>query len=168
MQSTLIALTALLAGACCLPAPAGAAAGEAEPTMARETPAETAPHGYVGLAGLTGSIAAGAAESFRGFYDPSPIRVRPFVHLSAMTNGSSVLGVLLADHLAAMLNGHANARSAGEGDGQRLEGVLQEVDGYLRLHILGTNGKGERRSHVALVEMSTPLYRALHTYAETW
>ncbi|MDA8163788.1 MAG: hypothetical protein M0017_01960 [Desulfobacteraceae bacterium] len=168
--SMLVLVAAVLVSALSLHAtPAGAAESPGDPDPARETAAAAAaPSEYSGLAGLVSSIAAQAAEAFRGFYDPSPVRVRPFVHVSAMANDSSALGVMLADQLAAMLNGDANASYARrEGKGQRLEGMLQEVDGYLRIHIIGTNAKGERRSHVALVEMSAPLYRALNTYAET-
>jgi hypothetical protein len=53
--------------------------------------------------------------------------------------------------------------AAGE-EGQRISGILQEVDGYLRIHIIAANTRGERRSYVVNVEMSEPIYRALHSY----
>jgi hypothetical protein len=152
---------------CCLATTMGSAA----PNSSSETEAAAAnsteelvgqPH-YDNWAMLLGQLGSEAASSFSGFFDSTPLRVHPFVHLGA-GNELSLLGVLLADQMVAMLNGQVNAyySSAENGESQILEGVLQEVDGYLRIHMLGMNRLSQRRSHLAMVEMSPGLYRALH------
>lgn len=174
MKLAACALIAGLAGGLCLAvSPAGASEGTGVMAAVKTAPPETTT--YTDLTQLTSRVCTGAAQAFRGFFDSSLIRVHPFVIVSAMTNDSSVLGEMMADQMAAMLNDYANAVTTPSGcDQQReaghqeVEGVMEEVDGYLRIHVLATNSRGERLSHVALVEMSAPLYRALHTYAKTW
>jgi hypothetical protein len=139
---------------------------------AEPVPVPTAPLRYSSFFPLVGEICTEAASAFNGFFDSSPVQVRPFVHIGGAANDdSSLLGVVLADQMAAMLNGHANAHygtAAGGNDDrqQLLEGVLQEMNGYLRIHMHATNQHGVRRSHVVLVEISAAVYRALHSYIE--
>ena len=125
---------------------------------------------YSGLSELVSMICDDAIERFQGFYGPTVVNVTPFA-----TNGSvqkvkvSKLGVTLADQMIAMINNDtlvmANAaRQNTESYEQNLFGVLEEIDGYLRVHINGRNVEGKRVSYVANVEMSEPIYRALHTY----
>ena len=68
---------------------------------------------------------------------------------------------------AATINNNSVAQYVPKGDGkydQKVQGVLQEMDGLLRIHISGVNSRGERRSYVVNVEMSEPIYRAMHSY----
>jgi hypothetical protein len=158
--------------ACWLAAASSAVAADREVDPGAEPVLATAaPLRYSSLFSLIGEVCTEAAGSLNGFFDSSPVQVRPFVHIGgAVNNDSSLLGVVLADQMAAMLNGHANARyrtvAGGDDDFQLLEGVLQEMNGYLRIHMHATNRHGGRRSHVALVEISAAVYRALHSYIE--
>lgn len=150
-----------------------ASAGQLRPPVAE--PATTTPPAeivgqpdYGSLVMLIGKVCSESGNSFAGFFDSSPVRVPSFIHLGRLNGNSSLLGVLLADQMAAVLNGHANAfHGKGDDEGQILEGILQEVDGYLRIHMLGRNRQQQRRSHVAVIEMSTALYRALHSRVDS-
>jgi len=125
---------------------------------------------YSGLSELVSMICDDAIERFHGFYGPTVVNVSPF----ATNNGTgsakvSKLGVTLADQMIAMINNDTLAmtdtsRQYPESYEQNLFGILQEMDGYLRIHINGRNIDGKRVSYVATIEMSEPIYRALHTY----
>lgn len=126
---------------------------------------------YAGLSELVSMICDDAIERFQGFYGPTVVNVRPFASAGETPKDKvSKLGVTLADQMIAMVNNDTlvmanNARqSSGESYEQNLTGVLQEIDGYLRVHISGRNVEGKRVSYVANIEMSEPIYRALHTY----
>lgn len=122
---------------------------------------------YSGLADLVSMICDDALERFQSFYKKTVVTVEPFTTIGFHErNKQSELGVTLADQMRAVINNETMdnpPRSSGKRT-QKLNGVLQEVDGYLRIHISGVNAAGERTSYVVSVEMSEPIYRALHTY----
>lgn len=121
---------------------------------------------YSGLADLITMICDDALERFQGFYGPSLVTVEPFTTIGIARGRRSELGATLADQMAAIINNDTLSGS-GQARGttsQRLNGVLQEVDGFLRIHLSGVNAAGARTSYVVSVEMSDPIYRALHTY----
>jgi len=122
---------------------------------------------YSGLADLITMICDDALERFQGFYGSSVVKVEPFATIGFHErNKQSELGMTLADQMTAIINNEtlANQGWAKGMTTQKLNGVLQEVDGYLRIHISGVNAAGARTSYVVSVEMSEPIYRALHTY----
>ncbi len=122
---------------------------------------------YSGLAELITMICDDALDRFQGFYGPTAVNIEPFATLGFFEkNKQSELGMTLADQMTAIINndtfnnlGRAHGKTT-----QNLRGLLQEVDGYLRIHISGVNAAGKRTSYVVSVEMSEPIYRALHTY----
>jgi hypothetical protein len=125
---------------------------------------------YSGLTGLVAMVCNDAMEQFYDFFDPAPVAVEPFVILGEFSSKNRIclLSATLADQMTAVISNEsiASSRPAMTKGGyeQRVQGILQEVDGYLRLHISGINTRGERRSYVVNVEMSEPIYRALHSY----
>ncbi|MDD5757461.1 MAG: hypothetical protein PHI06_00095 [Desulfobulbaceae bacterium] len=122
---------------------------------------------YSGLADLITMICDDALERFQGFYGSSVVKVEPFTTIGYYErNKQSELGMTLADQMTATINNEtlANQNNNSGLTTQKLNGVLQEVDGFLRIHISGINAAGERTSYVVSVEMSEPIYRALHTY----
>ena len=121
-------------------------------------------HNYSGFSELVTMVCDDAIQEFIAFYGPQDIMVQPFVYISqAGTKRMTMLGVTLADQMVAMVNNTpANMNIKGDAP-QKLGGVLQEVDGLLRVHISGMNSWGNRRSFSVNVEMSEALYRALHT-----
>lgn len=136
--------------------------------MAREVVIEEkdTPAGYGSLSELVMLISDDAALRFAGFYTAAPVKVEPFPVLGEKpARRTSVLGATLADQMTAMINSVPGAedRRAAASD-QVLRGVLQEIDGYLRVHISGRNSRGQWRSYVANVEMSAAVYQAMHTY----
>lgn len=154
-------------------APGVSAAENSEESEARqqEQPAEPflEMRSYSSLPGLVSMIGSDAMERFQGFFDASPLVVEPFGVLSEFPSRQriSLLGAMLAEQMAAVVGNEAlvvwPAPPAGE-QGQHLSGSLLEVDGFLRIQITGLNTRGERRSHVVNVEMSEPMYRALHSF----
>ncbi len=146
----------------------GAAVGEenGEATPA-EAPTTVTYQNPADLAELINSVCDGARERFHGFYGPRVIWVESFSTVGRdEQNRRSELGVTLADQMTAVINNDTLA-TRGKASGsvtQRLTGELQELDGYLRIHMSGVNAAGERASYVVNVEMSEPIYRALHTY----
>ncbi|MEW6429785.1 MAG: hypothetical protein AB1568_17330 [Thermodesulfobacteriota bacterium] len=118
---------------------------------------------YAGLAEMITVVCDEAAKVFDHFYGPSQVMVKPFVFVTETGEKRlTELGATLADQMMAMVNRNTvDGRLKGDG-GQDLQGVLQEIDGYLRLHISGTNLQAERRSYTANIEMSEPLFRSLH------
>ncbi len=123
---------------------------------------------YSGLAGLVAMVCTDASESFHDFYGTAAVYVEPFTVLGPFKNRKvTLLGATLADQMTSVINNDTIGQYVVEGCAtgeQRMQGVLQEIDGYLRIHISGLNSIGERRSFVVNVEMSEPIYRALHTY----
>ena len=123
---------------------------------------------YSGLAGLVTMVCSDGSKRFDGFFNSARVQVDPFVVLGEFKQRQvTLLGATMADQMTAMINNQAMIRDVQEADGkyvQKMFGVLQELDGFLRIHICGVNSSGERRSFVVNVEMSEPVYRALHTY----
>lgn len=123
---------------------------------------------YSSLAGLVAMVCDEAIEQFYDFFGPAQVRVEPFLVLGEFPpKRITLLGATMADQMAAMINNNSVAQYIPEGGGdfdQKVQGVLQEVDGLLRVHISGVNSGGERRSYVINVEMSEPIYRAMHSY----
>ncbi len=125
---------------------------------------------YANLSQLVTLICDDAMEDFWEFYGPTTVAVRPFKVIANYTvKKTTILGITLADQMTAMINTQAVPEYAFEAHyAQRLEGVIEEIDGFLRVHMNGRNVRGERRSYSVTVEMSDPIYRALHTYAESY
>lgn len=147
-------------------APAIAAdAANGEPVMAAPAPSGS---NYASLSHLVTMVCDDAMERFYNFFGASPVIVEPFRVASEFSaaNRVSLLGATLADQMSAGINNEAVAQpaSANATAEQRLHGLLQEMDGYLRIHMSGQNNRGEWRSYVVTVEMSEPIYRALHSY----
>lgn len=128
---------------------------------------------YASLPELITSLCDEADGKFKHFYGPGLVAVTPFVSIGeALRPGVSKLGVTLADQMVAVINNNTISLKIGGNkqrhSQQRLSGLLEEMDGYLRIHISGTNYRGQRISYVTNVEMSEPLYRALHSYMMLW
>lgn len=124
---------------------------------------------YASLPSLIAMVGSDAMEHLHGFFAAEPVTIEPFIVLSEFSNRQrvSLLGATLAEQMAAVISNESLAvwRPAATGEHeQRVSGVLQEVDGYLRIHIIAANTRGDRRSYVVNVEMSEPIYRALHSY----
>ncbi|WP_218915004.1 hypothetical protein [Desulfurivibrio alkaliphilus] len=127
------------------------------------------PEGYGSLSELVVLIGEDAAGQFADFFAAGPVRVTPFKVIGeGLPRRTTLLGATLADQMTAVINSVPEAEAERElrpaRDEQLLRGVLQELDGYLRIHISGRNNRGQWRSYVANVEMSEAVYRALHTY----
>ena len=124
---------------------------------------------YSSLTSLVAMVGSDAMAHLHGFFDASPVAIEPFVVLSEFSTRQriSLLGATLAEQMAAVIGNESLAvwrpAVAGENE-QKVSGILQEVDGYLRIHIIAANTRGERRSYVVNVQMSEPVYRALHSY----
>ena len=125
---------------------------------------------YANLAELVAVICDDAGQQFNNFFGPSRISVQPFgVIGDYRIEKITILGMTMADQMAAMVNTNSVARQPADPPyDQTLGGMLEELDGYLRIHIHGRNVYGERRAYVANVEMSEPVYRALHSYVESF
>jgi len=162
---TLFLLAALLA-------PPLWAMDEAGPEMITEDeyPKQISYQRYSNLAELVTMICDDASGVFQGFYGPQEVEVSPFAVVGDyQVHKMTMLGITLADQMAAMINREPAANyAAGNNFPQKMEGVIEEVDGYLRVRISGRNFVGEGRSHVVSVEMSEPIYRFLHSYVESY
>lgn len=160
-----VGVLAVLLG-CGMPAPAVATEGvSGEPVV---TKPEAPGSNYASLSHLVTMVCDDAMERFYDFFGASPVAVEPFqvVGEFLVAPRVSLLGATLADQMSAGINNEAVAQPtpAGATTEQRLRGLLQEMDGYLRIHMSGQNSRGEWRSYVVTVEMSEPIYRALHSY----
>jgi len=156
--------------------PAGQVRSGVEEEEARPAAeSEAAPAGmvtlrnYASLPDLVAMIGSGAIEQMQDFFDAAPVTIEPFIVLGEFSKKQkiSMLGATLSDQMAAVVGNETLAvwRPAGIGGyEQKVSGLMQEIDGYLRVHITAVNTRGERRSHVVNVEMSEPVYRALHSY----
>ena len=139
------------------------AAGAGPDYMQPSRPAAVVSYG--GVNEMIEKVGRDAMEEFSDFFGPAVVNVEPFVLVDRYPRATvSALGLALADRMVAGINDDSVSRVPPEGEPrpQWLMGMLQEMDGYLRIHIYGINMRGERRSFVAVVEMSEPLYRALH------
>lgn len=124
---------------------------------------------YSNLAELVSFICDDAMEVFHNFYGPAKVAVSPFSVISDyQVKKYTMLGVTLADQMTAMINSEpAVDHPPRKRYEQVMGGVIEEMDGYLRVHISGRNVWGERRGYVVHVEMSEPIYRFLHSYVES-
>lgn len=125
---------------------------------------------YANLSELVAMICDDASRQFDEFFGPSVIKVRPFNVISDYRiKKMTILGITLADQMAAMINCYSVSQIPAEDSYEQIVGgMLEEIDGFLRVHIHGRNVYGERRAYVANVEMSESIYRALHSYAESY
>lgn len=125
---------------------------------------------YANLPELVALICDDASRQFDEFFGPSAIKVRPFNVISDYRiEKVTILGITLADQMAAMINCYSVSQVPADVTHEQIVGgMLEEMDGFLRVHIHGRNVYGERRAYVANVEMSEPIYRALHSYAESY
>lgn len=124
---------------------------------------------YASLSNLVAMVGSDTMEQLHDFFAAEPVTIEPFIVLGEFSTRKkiSLLGATLAEQMAAVISNEALTvwRPVLTGaQEQRLSGVLQEVGGYLRIHIIAANTRGEKRSHVVHVEMSEPVYRALHSY----
>jgi len=118
---------------------------------------------YSGVAELVAEVSSQAGRVFDNFYSATVVNVQPFVFVTPEGEKRlTPLGETLADQMIAAINNGQIDFDAPRRYDQRLTGVIQEVDGYLRIHISGFNGQALRRSYTANVEMSEALYRALY------
>lgn len=142
----------------------GGAVGDAAPEAPTASPRLITFRNYNSLNELITLICDDAARDFRGFYAPTAVQVHPFLYVDDTgVKSKTALGMTLADQMAAMTNNNLyNSRMKG-GFVQEMRGVLQEVDGHLRVHISGVNGKAQRHSYSVNVEMTEAIYRALHS-----
>ena len=146
--------------------------GQGAEFIVDEPPVEVVTYqNYSGLSELVTMICDDAILRFQGFYGPTIVTAEPLITIGQYQhNKRSKLGITITDQMIAMVNNDTIMLNegdyvfSGKGTTQRLNGVLEEVDGYLRVHINGVNVLGERLSYVANVEMSEAIYRALHTY----
>ncbi|MCB2182549.1 MAG: hypothetical protein KQH63_11015 [Desulfobulbaceae bacterium] len=136
----------------------------------KEFPQRISYHSYSSLTELVTLVCDDAMQVFSNFYGPTKVAVFPFTVISDYKIGKmTMLGITMADQMTAMINSEPAADfSVEEKYEQKLEGVIEEMDGFLRVHISGRNVKGERRGHVVSVEMSEPIYRFLHSYVESY
>ena len=127
-------------------------------------------HQYSSLAEMITLVCDDAMEVFHGFYGPTSVVVTPFSVISDYKiHKMTMMGFTMADQMTAMINSEpVTDYSVGKKYLQKMEGVIEEMDGYLRVHISGRNVLGERRGYVANVEMSEPIYRFLHSYVESY
>lgn len=161
-----ILLAALLLAVLAGPVKASEQSG-AELMPYQQEPARISAYSYSNLAELITLVCDDAMEQFAEFYGPTTVAVRPFkVIADYRVQKTTMLGITLADQMAAMINTYAVPEYPVEvRHPQKLEGYIEEVDGFLRIHINGRNIRGERRSYAVNVEMSSPIYRMLHSYA---
>ncbi len=133
-------------------------------------PERISAHSYSNLAELITLICDDAMEDFWEFYGPTTVAVRPFkVIANYNVKKTTMLGITLADQMTAMINTQSVPEYAVDVKyAQRLEGVIEEIDGFLRVHMNGRNIRGERRSYAVTIEMSDPIYRALRSYAVSY
>lgn len=135
--------------------------------------------GYANMDQLVADICRDARMEFKGFYLSTDISVKPFQVISNYyVPESTLLGVTLADQMTAGLSRLSTmswSRKVFTGIfagvdqfDPEIRGLIEELDGYLRIHISGRNAFGEKRSFVVSAEMSEPLYRALHTRVKTY
>lgn len=157
-------LICLLAGV-----PAGAAEKEVGPQIPATDELQVSQRNYSSLPGLIAMLGQETMAQLQDFFLAEPVFVEPFIVLNEFSTRAkiSLFGATLAEHLAAVVGNESLSvwRPAERATHQQsLSGVLQEIDGYLRVHALAVNARGESRSCVVNVQMTEPIYRALHRY----
>lgn len=121
---------------------------------------------YSSLAELVGAVSEDGMMQFRGFFYPAAVHVEPFTVVGEFKEKKmTLLGQTMADQMAAMISNDYVTQPGAEANKapQTLTGILQEIDGMLRISMTGNNANGDTHSHVVNIEMSEPVYRALHT-----
>lgn len=120
---------------------------------------------YSSLAELIGAVSEDGMIQFRGFFYPAAVHVEPFTVVGEFKEKRmTLLGQAMANQMEAMINNdYVTQPGAEDSKVQTLTGILQEIDGMLRISMTGNNARGDSHSHVVNVEMSEPVYRALHT-----
>ena len=122
---------------------------------------------YASLPELVEKVCIEAMDHFYNFFGPGTVDVLPLEVVGELPGRRiTMFGVTIADQMAARVSNDSVSKLVMDGADQQqyIMGALQEMDGFLRIHIYGVNVRGERRSYVVNVEMSDLLYRALHTY----
>ena len=122
---------------------------------------------YASLSEMMVMVSEDVILQFDGFFHRSLITVEPFSVVDEFgARSDTILGSTLRDQMAAAINNSNMSRIPPETDSlhQYVKGVIQEIDGLLRIHIKGMNAHGDKRSYVVNVEMSEPIYRALHSF----
>ncbi|MFO7761653.1 MAG: hypothetical protein R6V20_08600 [Desulfobia sp.] len=137
---------------------------------------------YTNLDQLISAICRDALIEFQDFYLADQVTVKPFQLISGYdVPKTTLLGVTLADQMAADLSGNSTLSwfhrmtagfngiiRPGERYEPKIEGLIEELDGYLRVHITACNSFGEKRDFVVSAEMSEPLYQAFHTRVKVY
>lgn len=132
---------------------------------------------YSNLDQLVSVISRDGLAELENFYLTNKVSVKPFrIAGEHYIPETSLLSFTLADQMNAGLSSlstmswfrelmkRINIRSAGyKPKRERLEGLIEELDGFLRVHMSARNSFGEKRDISLSVEMSEPLYKALHT-----
>ncbi len=159
----------LMMGLCFLVAPLVASAQQkgAEFPQKVQPPPPIVYRNYANLSDLLTVLCDEADLNFKNFYGAGLVQVTPFTTIGEFQeNKISELGITLADQMISVINNDTRILKSDLKNSvpQQLHGVIQEIDGYLRIHISGVNSQGQRASYVTNVEMSEPIYRALHTF----
>ncbi|MEW6219858.1 MAG: hypothetical protein AB1634_10040 [Thermodesulfobacteriota bacterium] len=151
------------------PCPAGSEdtpATEAAPALPAASESAVAgalplPAAYRSVLELVMAVAAEAGHHLEGFFKSNAVDVAPFLFLAEVGRPRvSELGLLLADQLQAEINTRTHGNWSWQRN-ERVDGLLVEVDGQLRIQLTAVNSHGRRLSRVFAVEMSRPVYRAL-------
>ncbi len=120
---------------------------------------------YENLTSLIHRVCDEASVLFRDFFGPGEVSLQPFMVIDEFNRKNlTMLGLTLADQMGARINNDSIFQAARNMEyEQSMQGILQEIDGFLRIHISGMNYRGERKSYIATIEMSEPVFRALYT-----
>jgi len=147
--------------------------GQAAPQQPNSPPAVTPAAIYQDVTGLVARASSEAGRVLQGFFSSGPVVVEPFVFVTSFSrHPDTALSLIWASQLAAAVPNSVpswttpsplSGTSSEKGRLQTLGGSLQEVDGFLRIHIIAQNARQERQSQVINIEMSEPLYRSLHS-----
>ena len=125
------------------------------------------PDSYASLSEMMVMVSEEAILQFDGFFYRSLVTVEPFSAVDEFgARSDTILGTTLRDQMTAVIN-NSNMTPLSRQTSffqQYMKGVIQEIDGLLRIHVKGMNAHGDKRSYVVNVEMSEPIYRALHSF----
>ncbi|MEA2082929.1 MAG: hypothetical protein U9O82_01560 [Thermodesulfobacteriota bacterium] len=122
---------------------------------------------YASLSEMMVMVSEEAIRQFNGFFHQSRVTVEPFSAVDEFgARSDTILGTTLRDQMTAAINNSNMIPIPPKTHffQQYVKGVIQEIDGLLRIHIKGMNAHGYKRSYVVNVEMSEPIYRALHSF----
>ena len=125
------------------------------------------PDSYASLSEMMVMVSEEAVLQFDGFFNRSLVTVEPFSAVDEFgARSDTILGTTLRDQMTAVINNSNRTPLSSQTSffQQYMKGVIQEIDGLLRIHVKGMNAHGDKRSYVVNVEMSEPIYRALHSF----